>query len=285
MNPIYENVNVKFNTSLKVATYKDSRQCESTGWHIHPEYELVYIKNGSGSLRLGTKEIPYTNGALVFLGPNIPHSNFGNKEHKDNIEVVIQFDKDFVEDKISVFPEFKTMRELIKKSHKVLLFSTVFKEKLSVSLENLENLNNTTKLIKVIEILEEMAHCNCYSTLFEAYLLTSYKRSDVDRLESIFEYVNTYYNEPISTHVLARKVGLTTNSFCRFFKKMTNKSFIQFVNEFRIGKAIEHFDNAPYSIAEVMYKSGFSDASYFSRQFKKYQGLTPTAYLYSLAHN
>jgi len=282
MIPIYENIDVSLNTSLKVATYTHTKQCESEGWHIHPEYELVYVRNGSGTLRIGTKEIPYKDGTLVFLGPNIPHSDFGNKDKSDNMEVVIQFDKDFVEDKIVVFPEFKILRELIKKSSRVLLFNTGLKEKLSASFELIETASSTFKLISVIGILEEMALCNCYSTVFESYLSSSYKSSDVDRLESVFEYVNSHYREPISTQNIASEVGLTTNSFCRFFKKMTSKSFIHFVNEYRIGKAIELFNEAPYPISEVMFKSGYTDPSYFSRQFKKKQGITPSAYLHSL---
>ena len=285
MIPIYENIDVNLNTSLRVATYRHTKQCESEGWHIHPEYELVYVKNGTGTLRIGTKEIPYKDGALVFLGPNIPHSDFGNKDKSDNMEVVIQFDKDFVDDKIVVFPEFKLLRELIKKSSQVLLFNPGFKKSISTNFEGIEGASSASKLIGVIRILEKMAQSESYSPLFDSYLSSSYKSSDVDRLESVFEFVNANYREPISTQTIADKVGLTTNSFCRFFKKMTSKSFIHFVNEFRIEKAIELFNEAPYSISEVMYKSGYSDASYFSRQFKKKLGITPSAYLQSLFQN
>jgi AraC-like DNA-binding protein len=60
---------------------------------------------------------------------------------------------------------------------------------------------------------------------------------------------------------------------------MTNKRFIGFVNEFRTQKAIELFNEANSSISDVMFRSGFNDASYFSKQFKKYQGTTPSAYV------
>ena len=68
---------------------------------------------------------------------------------------------------------------------------------------------------------------------------------------------------------MAEIVGLTTNSFCRFFKKVNQKSFVQFVNEFRINKAIEMMNLNYSSIFETMYACGFNDPSFFNRQLKK----------------
>lgn len=283
MNPIYENIDVTLNTSLKVAAYSHGQKCKSVGWHIHPEYELVYIKNGSGKLKVGTSMEPYHEGALLFLGPNIPHSDFGNKEHLDNTEVVIQFNEDFVEDKIAVFPEFRTLRNFIKKAEKVLVFNKKIKERLSTDFEELVQLGTSDRLISFMNILARLSEDKDYKTVFNTYVTNSWKSADVDRLESIFEFVNAHYNEPISTEMLAGKIGLTTNSFCRFFKKMTNKSFIQFVNEFRTGKAVEYFNEGCFSVSEVMYKCGYTDASYFTKQFKRSHDLTPSEYMRSVA--
>lgn len=59
---------------------------------------------------------------------------------------------------------------------------------------------------------------------------------------------------------------------------MTHQNFIQFVNEFRIRKAIELFHQKQYSVSEVMYKCGFADASYFAKLFKKYTNKTPSKF-------
>jgi len=77
---------------------------------------------------------------------------------------------------------------------------------------------------------------------------------------------------------MAATVGMTTNSFCRFFKTHTNQPFTVFLNEFRVERAKELLSNSPESIQEVMYTCGFRDAPYFSRAFKRYVGLSPTAF-------
>ena len=113
MNPIYENIGVAINTSLKVATYTHSKTCPTANWHIHPEYELVYVRNGAGKLRIDSTTTAYSDGVLLFIGPNIPHADFGNKEFRNNFEVVIQFTRTFVEEKLAVFPEFRKLKKLI----------------------------------------------------------------------------------------------------------------------------------------------------------------------------
>lgn len=276
-----EAINVNVNSSLKVESYNASTNCESAGWHIHPEFELVYVKNGSGLLNIGSKKKKYDNGVLVFLGGNIPHADFGNKDHEDSLEVVIQFKKEFLDEKLKVFPELKRIKQLIEKSRQVLIFDQESKNELWSSFKNFEHMDNQGKLINLLSILDHLSKNATYENLFDTISLSNYKKDEIWRLEQTFEYVNTNYHKNISVTEISKKLGFTPNSFCRFFKKMTSQTFISFVNEFRIGKALEFFNENNTVIAEVMYKSGFNDPSYFTRQFKKYQNTTPSSYLKS----
>ena len=279
MQPIYENIAVAIDSSLKIATYRHGETCKLSNWHIHPEYELVYVRNGSGILRIGNRTEHYTDGTLIFLGPNIPHLDFSNKKYPDNLEVVIQFGKEFIEEKLAVFPEFRNIKNLMHQSKSVLLFENDIKETLSIEFEKFDTLNATQQLIQFMAILEKLARCDAYRNILDASSLQSFKTTDVNRLEDVFEFVNENYNEQLTAKNMASHLGLTTNSFCRFFKKMTNKTFIQFVNEFRIRKATELFNETSLSVSEVMYQCGFNDASYFTKQFKKHQGVTPSNHL------
>lgn len=278
MNPIYEHIEVAVNTSLKVATYTHEKNCPTSNWHIHPEYELVYVRNGSGKLQIDSKILPYHNGALLFLGPNIPHADFGNKDFTDNFEVVIQFTESFVMEKLTVFPELRKLRKLIHDSHGGLVFDTTVKDELTDTFESLASASELKKLVGFFTILERLSRTDQYERVLCKENNITHKTADVNRLEMIFQFVNEHYGEPISTEKLAENIGLTQNSFCRFFKKMTKKTFVQFVTEFRIAKAAEMFNLDSLPVSEVMYKCGFNDPSYFTKQFKKYQGKTPSSY-------
>lgn len=274
-----ENINVTTNASFKIETYRSADNCALAGWHIHPEYELVFIKNGDGILHIDSIKTPYRNGTLVFLAGNIPHADFGNKEHPDNVEIVIQFKKEFLDEKLNVFPEFYAIKKLIKKSQHILVFDSKVKQKLEREFTRFKNLDNQGKLINFLGILNALSQETAYQTLRHTVPLEEFKRDDILRLEQVFEYVNNEYPQNISVEKIAQRLGLTANSFCRFFKKMTQKRFIGFVNEYRIEKAIGLFNETNSTISEVMFRSGFNDPSYFARQFKKYQGTTPSAYV------
>ncbi|MDC6366005.1 MULTISPECIES: AraC family transcriptional regulator [Flavobacteriaceae] len=281
MKPMFESINLDINASLKIETYDNNNLCESAGWHIHPEYEMVYVKNGAGQLNIGSKKRTYTDGVLVFLGGHIPHADFGNKDHEDNLEVVIQFKKDFIQEKLNVFPELANIMGLVKKSEQVLVFDTQTHKSLWNDFKKFKYLDNQGKLVNLLSILDFLSKKGIYTPFYETIPLETYRKDEVRRLEETFEYVNNNYHQNISIVEIAAIIGLTPNSFCRFFKKMTKRTFIGFVNEFRTGKAIEFFNESNSTITEVMYKSGFNDPSYFTRQFKKYQGLAPSHYLKS----
>ncbi|WP_190811620.1 AraC family transcriptional regulator [Flagellimonas sp. S3867] len=281
MKPILEAINLQTDSSLKVECYDNSSYCKSTGWHIHPEFELVFVKNGDGCLNIGSRKMNYSNGTLVFLGGNIPHADFGNKDHEDNLEVVIQFRKEFLVEKLKVFPELSGIKDLIQKSKQVMVFDSTIKDSLWNYFKQFDSLDNQGKLINLLTILDHLSRYGKYVCLFDSYPVNKYKKNEIDRLEEIFEYVNYNYSKNISVAQISSQLGYTSNSFCRFFKKMTNRRFIDFVNEYRIEKAVEAFNESNSLIAEVMYNSGFNDPSYFTKQFKKYQSVTPSTYLKS----
>ncbi|MDT0608603.1 AraC family transcriptional regulator [Croceitalea rosinachiae] len=279
MKPIYESIIPYSNISFKVESYNAESCCMSAGWHIHPEYEIVYVKNGSGILRIGDKTHYYKNGVLVFLAGNIPHSDFGNKQYENSQEVVIQFSKEFVDEKLNLFPELGCIKKLIQTSKHVLIFHDSVKSYLSNSFEHFSDLSNQGKLINLLSILNYLSTTNDFHKLIHFGLPKEFREKETFRLKNIFEYINNNYNHKIEIKDIAIKVGLTPNSFSRFFKKMTNRTFIDFLNEFRIRKAVDSLNERDMTISEVMFLSGFSSPSYFSKQFIKYQGTTPSNYV------
>ena len=279
MKPLYESIVPQTNTSFKVRTYDVASNCESAGWHIHPEYEIVYVKNGTGVLRIGNKVKTYQMGALVFLGGNIPHSDFGNTQFENGQEVVVQFSQEFVQKKLSIFPEFSNIKRLIGASKQVLLFDDLVKKELSTAFERFNSLDTQEKLVNLLHILAYLSNTSHYHKLFHHEPYHTYGEKESKRLKLIFEYINENYYQKFEIRDIASKVGLTPNSFSRFFKKTTNRTFIDFLNEFRIRKAADGLQEGEGTISEMMFRSGFTNPSYFTKQFVKYQGLTPTSFL------
>ena len=77
---------------------------------------------------------------------------------------------------------------------------------------------------------------------------------------------------------IADELGMSESAFSHFFKKRTNRSFIDFLNDIRIGNAAKMLYETSNTISEICYASGFNNVSNFNRLFKKKKGQTPTEY-------
>ena len=71
---------------------------------------------------------------------------------------------------------------------------------------------------------------------------------------------------------------MTVPAFCRYFKKVTGKTFTQFVNEFRIVHATKLLAENPTSITDICFEIGFNNFSHFNKLFKKFTGKSPLKY-------
>ncbi len=278
MEAILEDIENPAGQSFKARRYEDQVGCPSPGWHIHPEYELVMITEGSGSVYAGSHFSAYDDGLLIFLGPNIPHMPFHNQEHQVGSEVVVQFRNDFPKNHLATFPEFDGIRTLCFNSHAGLIFGTRARQQVSETLLGLCQLPEPLQLCKFLEVLVVLSESRDVTSL-EIQGIGKERDQGYDRINKTYDYVATHYRGDIKVGTIADQLGLTENSFCRFFKKMTQKSFIQFVNEYRINKAAESMHLEDKKVGEVMYESGFNDPSFFNRQFRKYKGVSPLTYM------
>ena len=275
----YEKITTNVDASLKVGVYTKENHCDKVNWHFHPEYEIVYIKNGCGHIQIDNFITEYKDGTLIFLGPNTPHFPFGNKDTDDSLEIVIQFDDKFVFEKISCFPEFNQILKLINRSKKGMLFCNSLKENIQKRFEALQYISNPAeKLINIFQILIELSLSEAYITLKKEDNYFDSNSRDIERINYAFDYVQKNFAGNITTNIIAENLGLTTNSFCKLFKKTTQITFMQFVNDFKIRKAVSYMTDIKLSISEVMFKCGYNDPSYFTKQFKRVIGCTPSEY-------
>ena len=92
----------------------------------------------------------------------------------------------------------------------------------------------------------------------------------------IFVTCNAYRN--ISLDDVVRHVGMNKSAFCTFFKQSIGKTFITYLNEYRIELACQLLKQENISISEICYHVGFTDIPYFNRVFKKHKGCSPSQY-------
>ncbi|MDO5136542.1 MAG: response regulator [Eubacteriales bacterium] len=91
-------------------------------------------------------------------------------------------------------------------------------------------------------------------------------------------YIDENYQKDISLDEVSRLVDISPYYFSKLFKQEQGEGFVEYLTRTRMGRALQLLKNPRYSIKEVCGMCGYSDPNYFSRIFKRYEGLTPSEY-------
>ena len=244
-------------------------------WHYHPEFELVYVEADAGIRHVGSHISGYTQSDLVFIGSNIPHLNFDYRLRNDYHQVVIQLRKDFLGAAIGTSPEFSSINQLFKKAGSGIAFHGATKIVVAEKLKQLQNLSSFKQLIDLMEIFDLLANSHEFEILNDDQISLQFFLKDKIRMGAIYEYIDANYNRKPDVNVVADKVHLTTPAFCRYFKRQTNMTFTDFVNQYRIDMAKNHLMQDK-NITETCFAVGFESLSYFNKLFNKVVGQNPS---------
>lgn len=97
----------------------------------------------------------------------------------------------------------------------------------------------------------------------------------MDRINKSFEYISENYQKNITLKDVAQAVGFSECYFSRLFKDITEKSFHQYLNEFRIQRAKIMLMDANCTVSQAAYAAGSSSVTTFERFFRKTNGYSP----------
>ncbi len=275
MKTEYENITPDRGSSFKVLHWH-SRE-DRFFWHQHPEYEIVYIHKGSGKRHIGQHLSHFEEGELMFIGPNVPHLNFGYGADSEHEEIVVQLRDNFLGDAFLQSPELHDIKRVFELSKQGLNFSGKTREQVATLMLTLPQLNHFERLIQLLLILQKLATSKEYNLLKINGLSYEHSHREESRIRQIYGYVEQHYQQEIDLQTVADLASLTVPSFCRYFKKITQMTFTDFVNEYRIKQACKMLINNQ-SVTDVCYNSGFNNLSHFTKTFKSVTGKTPREY-------
>ena len=243
-------------------------------WHFHPEYELVYIEGATGTRHIGEHISTYQDSDLVLIGSNIPHLNFDYGLKTDYQKVVVHFKKEFIESHFHNIPELSSITELFEKSKFGMAFNGAKKKQIGEKLFNLEKLDSFQQYCELLEILQMLTAIPNVELLHEQPFSIKVSEREQGRLRNIYAFVDENYHRKIALSEVAANSNMTKEAFCRYFKKASSYTFIEFLNRYRISQA-KHLLMSGKSVSDVCYQTGFESLSYFSRTFKKVTGESP----------
>ncbi len=276
--PAFEKISPEFGNSVLIKRHSETVKNKLPYWHFHPELELVFVDKARGKRHIGSHLSYFNNSQLLLTGANLPHNGFADRFTTNGSETIIQFKEDFLGKDFLEIPEMAQIKNLFERAKKGILFGIETKKTLGPKIVELLNYEGIDRIIKFLTILKQLSLTKDYTILNVDGFAFEVEPQDNVKIDIIFGYVRTHFTRPISLDEISNKVSMTVPAFCRYFKKVTGKTFTQFVNEFRIVHATKLLAENPTSITDICFESGFNNFSHFNKLFKKFTGTSPLKY-------
>ncbi len=275
--PAFENVQLEADESIRVLQYSCPAFQTNHTWHFHPQYELSLILKGSGKRFIGDHIGIFNPGDMVLIGPNVPHCWISDDEQKENEMLVVQFDPLFLGEPFYSIPEARAIKTLLTASRQAIIFA---RESLHDSYQWLENVRQHRGLARIAHLLllcQALSESKQEQLTSDNYIVEQSVKG-ADRLTSAINFVKNHLHEEIKQPDVAKLVNMAPQSFSRFFRAQTGRTFVSFVNEVRITEACHLLATTDRDILDIALSCGYANISHFNRKFMENKKLTPSRF-------
>ncbi len=244
--------------------------------HWHDEYEIVRVLEGSMILSMNQLSFRLTQGDTAFISSGFLHHCMPFDCQYD----CVVFDMEYYMKKHNSAKDI--FEPIINQTQYILPFFSKeredFQELFSAILEGAAAKTVSHRLIAegaLYQFLGMVFKEDAFVDIPEHFPTHTKKLKEIKR---VLNYISLRYADPITLEDMADCLNMTPNYFCRFFKDMTHKSPVEYLNFYRIEVACEKLSTTNDSVLNTALKCGFSDVNYFIKVFKKYKGTTPLKY-------
>ncbi|WP_313516095.1 AraC family transcriptional regulator [Sphingobacterium sp.] len=253
-------------------------------FHFHDLWELVWIEKGYGKLIIGDYVGSFEKNELILKAPKLPHlwkcdPDFYKTDNNLITKATsIYFPIDLITQIIDDSEYIKLIEDLTLKAQRGLKFTGNTKEliiSLVINTSKKKGLTQTGNFLKIMDLLLKSKE---YIPLASINYQKTMDENDIQRFNDVYQYILNNSQKIITLNEVSEICHMTPNSFCRFFKRKTQKTFIQFLNEIRIGQACKLLNDENLSLKEICYEIGFNNPVSFFTIFKKIKGMTPNDY-------
>lgn len=253
-------------------------------WHYHAEVELIHFKKGEGTQFIGDNIQRFKAGDVVLVGSNLPHywrfdDIYFEEDSKAHADVrVTHFCEDFWGSQFLQLPENVVIKTILERSRRGLQIVGKTRQKIAYLLEELLHTDDSHRIILLMEALNAIATCKQSAELSSIGFRHDLQENEKDRINAIYDYSLKNFKRTIQLEEIASVANISPNSFCRYFKSRTRKTYSQFLIEIRVGHACKLLIENNMSIKQLCYESGFNNFTSFHKYFKLITNKSPLNY-------
>lgn len=282
MKPLYQEL--PFPIDSHIHYYIEDLPHFIVPWHYHPAIEIMYITRGIGTRFVGDCIEQYEEGDVCMIGPNLPHEWRNDDAYFDKESglratcICLFFKREIFDPNFIRLPEMNNIRDLIERSRRGLKFTGNSKLEITRFIRSSVNDVGVRKVTNLLTLLELMATSTEYELLTSVGFTNSVNSEDFERFNKVYKFLVKNFATSIRLEEVSTLVGLTPTAFCRYFKERTKKTFVEYLNEMRIGYSKKLLLENKMKISTISGEVGFPNLSNFISQFKKVTGMSPSQF-------
>lgn len=254
-------------------------------FHFHQFCELVWIEKSYGKVVIGDYTGNFSEGELIMEGPELPHLYkcdpifYDRSKNLCTKALSLYFPSTLIPNVTDHTESLTLYGDLLARAKRGLRFYGKTKQEVVDLIRKIEKSDGIRQLgyfLMIVHILNK-------TTEFEYLASVGYKNQfdntfDVSRFNEVCDFVLKNFQRDIMLKEVASICNMTPNAFCRYFKARTQKTFIRFLNEVRIGHACKLLQDDIFSIQQIGYECGYNNPANFFKFFKLIAGRTPKEY-------
>lgn len=247
-------------------------------YHWHPYYEIIHILSGSFLLTLNNDTNLYHAGDVIFVTDGMLHG--GSPQSHECVYDCVVFDLQIL---------MKDNHACAKTIHDIMEHKIIIHRLLSQHSSRIVSVvNNLTAALSEKQTGYEFITQSCLyqfigiilnEHLYEKNVYNEKISYHLNSIKNVLAHISENYYNHISLDSLAKIAGMNPKYFCRYFRNMTGRTPIDYLNYYRIECACEMLSTKNISIRETAISCGFNDESYFIKTFHKYKGITPKQFV------
>ena len=282
MKPLYQDL--PFPIDSHIHYYIEDLPHFIVPWHYHPAIEIMYITRGIGTRFVGDCIEQYEEGDVCMIGPNLPHEWRNDDAYFDKESglratcICLFFKREIFDPNFIRLPEMNNIRDLIERSRRGLKFTGNSKLEITRFIRSSVNDVGVRKVTNLLTLLELMATSTEYELLASVGFTNSVNSEDFERFNKVYKFLVKNFATSIRLEEVSTLVGLTPTAFCRYFKERTKKTFVEYLNEMRIGYSKKLLLENKMKISTISGEVGFPNLSNFISQFEKVTGMSPSQF-------
>lgn len=272
----YEHIHF-YQKDFPFGTYTIPNTITLPHWHTHMEF--IYAKIGTCDVYINGTQYPCTEGNLIIIPRNSLHSIIPRK-NSTYIAIVVG---DYLLNDLKSDMHLSSILNIYHKINNPITFN------FSTTLTLYQKIINPIKNI-ITEYEKKDSHykiqiklylCNFFTLIHrelpEIFLNKELlENAQTDYMKSSIEYLTENFNKKITISQMCSRINLSEQHFSRLFKSYTGKTFIEYLTLFRLEQAEKLLCQSNIPITQIPELTGFCNANYFSRIYKKHYNQSPS---------